>query len=50
MADFPDSAIEFAEYFEVSYFGQKLPDQCRRVPPFICIIESPLNQQGPTTQ
>ena len=34
MADFPYSALYIAEYFEVNYLGQRLPDQSRRVPPF----------------
>ena len=34
MADFPYSALDIAEYFEVNYIGQRLPDQSRRVPPF----------------
>ena len=34
MGDFPESAIEIAEYFEKNYIGIKLADQSRRVPPF----------------
>ena len=34
MADFPQSAMEVAEYFEETYIGRRLPDQTRRLPPF----------------
>ena len=34
MADFPDAAIEIAEYFELNYLGQRLFGQFQRVPPF----------------
>ena len=34
MADFPQSAMEVAEYFEETYIGRRLSDQTRRLPPF----------------
>ena len=34
MADFPQCAVEIAEYFEETYIGKRLPDQTRRIPPF----------------
>ena len=40
MADFPQSAMEVAEYFEETYIGRRLPDQTRRLPPFPVIFWS----------
>ena len=34
MVDFPQCAMEIAEYFEVPYIGRRLPDQTRKIPPF----------------
>ena len=34
MADFPQCAVEIAEYFKETYIGKRLPDQTRRIPPF----------------
>ena len=34
MADFPQCAVEIAEYFEETYIGKRLPDQTRRIPTF----------------
>ena len=34
MPDFPASALNVAKYFEDTYIGKLLPDQCRRVPQF----------------
>ena len=34
MGEFPQSAVELADYFEKNYIGRRLPDQTRRVPPF----------------
>ena len=35
MDEFLQSAIEFTNYFEKTYIGRKLPDQTRKVPPFL---------------
>ena len=32
--EFPESAKEIAEYYEVDYIGKRLADQSRRVPAF----------------
>ena len=34
MGEFPQDALEVAEYFETTYLGRRLPDQTRRTPPF----------------
>ena len=34
MGEFPQAAIELAEYFETNYLGRRLPDQTRKIPPF----------------
>ena len=34
MADFPDSALNVATYFEDTYIGKRLPNNSRRIPPF----------------
>ena len=34
MGEFPQAAIELAEYFETNYLGRRLPDQTRRISPF----------------
>ena len=34
MTDFPESALNVAVYFEETYIGKRLPDNCRRIPPF----------------
>ena len=34
MADFPESALNVARYFEETYIGKRLSDQSRRVPQF----------------
>ena len=38
MADFPQSAMEVAEYFEETYIGRRLPNQTRRLRPFPVIF------------
>ena len=34
IADFPESALEFATHFEDTYIGKRLPIVSRKVPPF----------------
>ena len=34
MGEFPQDALEVADYFETTYLGRRLPDQTRRTPPF----------------
>ena len=34
MAEFPESALNVAVYFEENYIGKRLPDNSGRIPPF----------------